>query len=80
MPVIFTKLLSVKYHCYHKTKLPMLYFLIKAENELQIVPVPSDKEDAFHRRYDSNILSEGYSVQDVLRKFDDLPLTVCERF
>ena len=39
-----------------------MYFLIKKDGELQIVPVPAEKEDAFHKQYDPRILSEGITI------------------
>ena len=54
----------------------MLYFLIKKGNELHVLRVHPDLEVTFRLFYDQQILAEGYSVQDVLRQFDELPLVI----
>ena len=56
----------------------MLYFLIKKGNELHILRVHPREEVTFRLIYDQQILSEGSSVQEVLRQFDELPLIINE--
>ena len=57
-----------------------MFFLIKIENELQIVPVAPEKEREFHEKYDPRILTEGITLQDTLRKFERLPLIIKDGF
>ena len=59
---------------------PMFYFLIKAEDELMIVPVSPEKEKEFHKQYYPRILTDGESIPEVLRKFDRLPLVISDGF
>ncbi|MBN9385073.1 MAG: hypothetical protein J0H74_30235 [Chitinophagaceae bacterium] len=54
----------------------MLYFLLKKGNELHIVRIHPDYEVTLRLLYDQQILAEGYSVQDVLRQFHELPLVI----
>jgi len=57
-----------------------MYFLIKDKDELYAVPVSPEREPAFRTEYDAKILTEGTSVQDVLRKFNELPLVISDGF
>ena len=59
---------------------PMLYFLIKKQNELQIQPVHSEGELLFRALYGHQILIEGISIQDVLSQFNALPVVISEEF
>ena len=54
----------------------MLYILIKKGNELHIMRIHPKDEVTFRLLYDQQILVEGYSVQDVLRQFHELPLII----
>jgi len=57
-----------------------MFFLIMTENELQIFPVSPEKKKEFHEKYEPRILTEGVTVQDALRKFETLPLTIKDGF
>jgi hypothetical protein len=65
---------------FHSQNLPMLYFLIKLENELQIRPVHQDNESTFRLVYGIQILVEGVSIPDILQQFNQLPIVMCEEF
>jgi len=56
----------------------MLYFLIKTENELQVCPVRPENESVFRLLYGSQILIQGISVPDVLRRLDELPVVIAQ--
>lgn len=70
--------ISIERGIYFFTTKPMymLYFLLKKGNELHIVRIHPDYEVTLRLLYDQQILAEGYSVQDVLRQFHELPLVI----
>lgn len=56
----------------------MLYFLIKTENEFQVRPVQPENESLFRLLYGIQVLIEGFSIPDVLRQFDELPVVISD--
>jgi len=58
----------------------MLYFLVKKGNELHIMRIAPHYEEFFRLFYHDQLIVEGSSVEDVLLKFHQLPLTVNEEF
>lgn len=54
----------------------MTVYLIKEENELQIHRVNPDQEIRFLAEKGDKILLWGDSIQDVLRKFEALPVVI----
>jgi len=70
----------IHYIIHHHKNLPMLYFLIKTKNELQICPVHPENEPVFRLLYEQHILSEGVNVSDVLRRFEELPVIISDGF
>ena len=56
----------------------MTYYLIYQENELRIIPVRPEQEEAFAWRNAQRILATGESPLEVLRTFDALPVIFCD--
>jgi len=54
----------------------MTIYLINEENQLRIVPVLPIQENDFQKKYKQRILSSGETVQEVFRKFDEMPVTI----
>jgi len=54
----------------------MLYFLVKKGNEFHVTPVMPAEEERFRLLHHEYILVEGTSLQDVLRRFDEMPVVI----
>ena len=55
----------------------MTVYFIKEENELHIYQVQSEQEAVFMQKYGKQVLMSGESILEVLRKFDEMPVTFC---
>jgi hypothetical protein len=55
----------------------MTVYLIKKENELQIHQVQPDQEIRFLALHGDKVLMTGESIKEVLTKFDELPVIIC---
>jgi hypothetical protein len=55
----------------------MTIYLIQQENELHIFQVLPEQEDRFQQKYGQQILVSGDNIQDVLRKFNEMPVIFC---
>jgi hypothetical protein len=54
----------------------MTVYIVKDEKELHIYKIREDQQESFLKDYGSKILVEGDSIQDVLIKFGELPITI----
>jgi hypothetical protein len=52
----------------------MTIYLINEEGQLRIVPVLPIQENEFQKKYNQRVLTSGESVQEVLRKYDEIPV------
>ena len=55
----------------------MTVYLIKEKEELQIHQIRPDQEIKFLALYGDKILLSGETITAVLRKFDELPVIIC---
>jgi hypothetical protein len=55
----------------------MTIYLIKRENELHLCQVRPEQEATFQQKYGQQILMSGDTIQDVLRKFNEMPVIFC---
>jgi hypothetical protein len=55
----------------------MTVYLIKEKEELQIHQIRPDQEIKFLALYGDKILLSGETITEVLRKFDALPVIIC---
>ncbi len=55
----------------------MTVYLIKTEKELQIHQVRSDQEVRFLALHGDKVLMTGETIKEVLTKFDELPVIIC---
>ena len=56
----------------------MKYYVIKNENEIQIIPVPPEQENAFIARFGGQVLVSGDSIPEALIRFNELPVVITE--
>ncbi len=54
----------------------MTVYIVKEKEQLHIYKIRPDQQEAFLADYGSKILVEGDSIQDVLIKFNELPVTI----
>ena len=54
----------------------MKYYVIKNKNELQVISVSSDQENAFKAAYGDQVIVCGDSIKDALVKLDGLPVII----
>jgi hypothetical protein len=55
----------------------MTVYLIKTENELQIHQIRPDQEVRFLALHGDKVLMTGETIKEVLTKFDELPVIIC---
>ena len=55
----------------------MTIYLIKQENELHIFQVLPEQEATFQQKYGQQVLMSGDTIQNVLRKFNEMPVIFC---
>ncbi len=56
----------------------MTVYLIKKENELQIHQVRPEQEVRFLALHGDKVLMIGETIKEVLTKFDELPVIICD--
>lgn len=56
----------------------MKYYIIKNENELQVIPVSPEQEIIFIARYGGQVIVCGDSIPGVLIKFNEVPVVITE--
>ena len=54
----------------------MTTYIVKEKNELHIYQIRDDQKESFLADYGPTILMEGDSIQDVIIKFDELPVII----
>lgn len=54
----------------------MRTYLVKEDDQLQLIQVRPDLEETFHAQYDGKILFAGDSIQDVLIQFGQSPVII----
>ena len=55
----------------------MIVYLIKQENELHIYRILPEQEESFQQKYGQQVLMAGDTIQDVLSKFNEMPVIFC---
>ena len=55
----------------------MIVYLIKEKDEIQIHEIDADRETKFLALYGDRILLFGDSIPEVLRRFNELPVVIC---
>ena len=55
----------------------MTIYLIHEESELHMVRILPEQEAAFLEKYAQRILVSRDTVREVLRKFDEMPVIIC---
>jgi hypothetical protein len=56
----------------------MNYYIITNENELQVIAVTPDRENAFIARYGGHVIVFADSIVETLTKFEELPVVITE--
>jgi hypothetical protein len=56
----------------------MTIYLVNQENELRIIPVLPTQESDFRKKYSQRILTSGETIEEVFRKFDEMPVTISD--
>jgi hypothetical protein len=54
----------------------MRTYIVKENDQLKLIQVPPELEEAFHGQYDGKILFAGESIQDVLIQFGQNPVII----
>jgi hypothetical protein len=71
-------LCSLKLKIFSNFQLPNFgaaYNIIKANEELQIITVPAEKDAMFQEQYGSRVLATGETIREALTIFNELPCT-----
>ena len=64
---------------HHKT-ISMKYYILVKENEMHIVLVTTEKQDAFLGRYGQKVLTSTETLWDALTKLEGIPTIICDGF